>query len=389
MKIPIKILFFKAEYLELRFQKRTNFVTGLNSFALRVLFLFFGFVAVGIIFLVNGVNPIELFVASERSMLRVILILMPNTFARFIPLLCIAVGLAIPFKARVDNIGAEGQFVMGMLAATWLAFEFPELPSIILIPLMLILGFIIGAIWALPVVFFRARGGFQGADVVVSFLMVFPALYLMEYLVSGPWRDPETGFTYSEQLPPSAQIPTLDFIEIYVPFLDTTWDFSPVHFTIFLVLLISVILYYFLFRTVDGIPKTKIGYEISVTGKNPQAGRLAGMSFFKVILISMIISGGLAGLAGVGEIAGNQLRLTTNSPGYGFTAIVVAYLGGLNPLGIIFSALFFAAILAGGVAINLTGLPVTALDMFAGIILFFVLLSEFFFRYTLKWRVIR
>jgi len=370
---------------EIYFQKRMTTVIGKDAFILRLIFLIFGFMTVGFIFLLNGVDPLGLFLTSSRSMLRIILILLPNAFVSFIPLLCIAVGLAIPFKARIDNIGAEGQFVIGMIAATWIAFEFPDIPSFILIPLMFIGGFIAGAIWALPVVFFRAKGGFQGADVVVSFLMVFPALYLMEFLVSGPWRDPATGFALSEQLPLNARIPTLDF-ELYVPILDTTWNFSPVAISIFLVLIISVVVYYFLFRTVKGIPKTKLAYEINVTGKNPSAGRLAGISFFKVILISMILSGGLAGIAGVSQIAGSQLRLTVYSSGYGFTAIAVAYLGGLNPLGIIFSALLFAALFVGGTAINLTGLPVSTLDMFTGIILLSVLLSEFFFRYTIKWR---
>ncbi len=370
---------------EIYFRKRTTTIIGREAFVVRIIFVLLGFMGVGFIFLLNGVDPLALFLLSNRSMLRIILILLPNVFVTFIPLLCIAVGLAIPFKARVDNIGAEGQFVMGMIAATWIAFEFPDIPSFILIPLMFIGGFIVGAIWALPVVFFRARGGFQGADVVVSFLMVFPAIYLMEYLVSGPWKDPLTGFALSERLPLNARIPTLDF-EFYVPILDTTWNFSPVAVSIFLVLLISILVYYFLFRTVNGIPKTKLAFEINVTGKNPLAGRLAGISFFKVILISMVISGGLAGIAGVSHIAGSQLRLTVYSPGYGFTAIAVAYLGGLNPLGIIFSALLFAALIVGGIAINLTGLPVSTLDMFTGIILLSVLLSEFFFRYTIKWR---
>ncbi|MHA2157242.1 MAG: ABC transporter permease subunit [Candidatus Hodarchaeales archaeon] len=165
------------------------------------------------------------------------------------------------------------------------------------------------------------------------------------------------------------------------------WDFSPVHITIFLAIFLTLIAYYFIFRYVNGIPKTKIGYEINVIGKNPLAGRTAGMSFFKVILFCMIISGGLAGLAGVGEIAGNQFRLGTTSPGYGFTAIAVTYLGGLNPIGILISALFFSVLSVGGNAIKLTkGLPGTALDVFSGVILFFVLLAEFFFRYTIKWR---
>ncbi len=367
------------------FQKKITTTSGLNAFLVRILFVVMGFVVVGLIFLLNGKDPLALFLTSERSMLRIILILLPNAFVSFIPLLCIAVGLAIPFKARIDNIGAEGQFIIGMLAAYWVAFEFPDIPSFILIPIMFIAGFIAGAIWALPVVFFRAKGGFQGADVVVSFLMVFPALYLMEFLVSGQWKDPLTGFALSEQLPLNARIPTLDF-GFYVPILDTTWNFSPVSIAIFFVLLISILTYYFLFRTVNGIPKMKFAYEVNVTGKNPLAGRLAGISFFKVILISMIISGGLAGLAGVTHIAGSQHRLTVYSSGYGFTAIAVAYLGGLNPLGIIFSALFFAAIFVGGIAINLTGLPVSTLDMFTGIILLSVLLSEFFFRFKIDVR---
>ncbi|MHA1450302.1 MAG: ABC transporter permease, partial [Candidatus Hodarchaeales archaeon] len=325
------------------FEKRVNAITGIEAIIVRILSLVVGLAVIGFIFFLFGVDPFTLYYDMLTTNIRLI----SNTLTIFITLSCIAIGLAIPFKARVDNIGAEGQYVIGTLAAMATALLFPDLPSIILIPLMFINGFITGAIWALPVVFFRAKGGFQGADVVVSFLMVFPALYLMEYLVSGPWRDPETGFTYSSLLPPSARIPAL---------------FDSVHMTIILVLIIAILLYYFLFRTVDGIPKTKLGYEINVIGKNPQAGRLAGMSFFKIILFSMILSGGLAGVAGVGEIAGNQLRLSTHSPGYGFTAIAVAYLGGLNPIGILVSSLFFAALIVGGIVINLSKLPETALD---------------------------
>lgn len=372
----------KIHRYEFLFKKRKSELTGLKAFGVRAISIISGLIVLGVIFFLMGVNPIALYL----DIIWVNILLLPNTIARFITLLCIALGLAIPFKARIDNIGAEGQYVMGTLAAVGTAFLFPDLPALILIPLMFINGFIIGAIWALPVVLFRAKGGFQGADVVVSFLMVFPAIYILEYLVSGPWRDPETGFTYSSQIPENGQIPTLDF-DFTVPILNIKWNFSPIHITLFLVLIITGLVYYFLFKSVNGVPKTKIGYELTVTGKNPLAGKTAGMSFFKVILVSMILSGGLAGIAGVGEIGGNQLRLTPSTPGYGFTAIVVAYLGGLNPIGIIISALFFAALIVGGNAIKLTkGLPGTALDMFSGIILFFVLVAEFFFRFTITWR---
>ncbi|NHJ03174.1 MAG: ABC transporter permease [Candidatus Heimdallarchaeota archaeon] len=348
------------------FQKRIEPITGINAILFRIAFLLFGLVVAGLIFLLNGVNPIITYI----DMIRVNLLLIPNTIARFIPLLAIGLGLAIPFKARVDNIGAEGQYIIGMLTATGTAFLFPDLPGIILIPLMFVNAFILGAIWAIPVVLFRAKGGFQGADVVVSFLLVFPALYLMEWLVSDLWRDPETGFTYSSLLPENAQLPKIPGTPIYI--------------SIFLILAITLLVYYFLFRNIDGIPKLKLGYEINVMGKNPLAGRIAGMSFFRVILITMIFSGGMAAIAGVGEVAGNALRLGVKSQGYGYTGIAVAYLGGLNPLGIIVSALFFAALKVGGLA--LTGIPATVLQLFSGIIIFFVLLSEFFFRFTIKMR---
>ena len=401
---------------EILIQKRVSTITGFQAIKLRILALFAGLAAIGIFFGLIGINPISLYV----DIIWVNILLFPSTLGRFITLLLISIGLAIPFKARIDNIGAEGQYVVGTLAALGTSLYFSFLDPVLLIPLMFVNGFILGALWALPVVFFRAKGGFQGADVVVSFLMVFPAVFLMEYLVSGPWRDRETGFAYSSLLPDIHKIPVLGDLKIVIPFTDiildfsrisfpminfkdlvdgfalgefnlnivtVNWNFNPVHITIFLAIFLALVMYYFIFRYVNGIPKTKIGFEINVIGKNPLAGRTAGMSFFKVILFCMIISGGLAGIAGVGEFAGNQFRLGTKSPGFGFTSIAVAYLGGLNPIGILISALFFSALSIGGNAIKLTqGLPGTALDLFSGVILFFVLLAEFFFRYTIKWR---
>jgi simple sugar transport system permease protein len=124
-------------------------------------------------------------------------------------------------------------------------------------------------------------------------------------------------------------------------------------------------------------------------GKNPEAGEATGMNFLKIALVTMAISGGLAGIAGVGEVAGIHLRLRLGvATGYGFTAIAVAYLGGLNPLGIIASSFFFAALLAGGVAINAAGLPVTIVDLFNGAILFFVLIAELLLKYKIEWRTL-
>jgi simple sugar transport system permease protein len=376
----------------IRIQKRTNPLTKSSALYVRLGFFFLGLIILGVILEIVGIDSISLYLTIIQTNVN----LFPSTIARFITLLCIAVGLAIPFKARIDNIGAEGQYIIGTLAGFGTAIYFSYLPPIILIPLMFINGFILGALWSIPVVIFRAKGGFQGADVVVSFLLVFPAFYLMNFLITaGPaiWRDPG-GFSYSRIIPDAAKIPTFDFKvplpNITIPILNISlpeyWNFSVVHLTLFLALCITLIVYFLLFRTVNGIPKTKFGYEITVMGKNKLAGQISGISFFKVILLTMILSGGLAGIAGVGEIAGSQHRLTPRSSGYGFTAIVIAYLGGLNPIGIIFSSLFFAALIVGGTAIKIGNLPSSSVDLFSGTILIFVLISEFFLRYTIYWR---
>lgn len=370
-----------AKY-EIRFQKRASPLIGRQAITIRLIFFTLALLFISLfLFIFSGIDPITFYSKIFYTNLR----LFPSTLGLFITLALISIGLAIPFKARVDNIGAEGQYIMGMIAAYGTAYFFPDLPAIILIPLMFINGFILGALWAIPVAIFRTKGGFQGSDVVVSFLMVFPALYALEYLVSGPWRNPETGFASSAQIVENARIPKLDF-SIEIPFTDIFWNFNKVHITIFLVFTIMILLHYMIFKYEEGIPNTKLGYEISVMGKNPSAGRMAGLSFFKIVLITMIISGGLAGIAGVGELAGNQLQLLTYTNGYGYTAIAIAYLGGLSILGILFAALFFAALFRGGIALQSIGLPESSIDLFSGIILFFVLLAEFFFRYELIMR---
>jgi simple sugar transport system permease protein len=242
---------------------------------------------------------------------------------------------------------------------------------------MFLAGFAAGALWALPIALFRVKSQFKGSDVVISFLLVFPALYLVEYLVTGPWQDPEGwGFPQSPLLPESARIPLIP-------------GTTRIHLTIIVAIVLTLLVYHYLVRTKEGITETKLGYEINVMGENPEAGESMGMSFLKVAIITVLLSGGLAGLAGVSEVAGNpnlyRLRMEI-STGLGFTGIAVAWLGGLNPLGVIVSSLFFAALLAGGIEIQSAGLPFGVVNLFNGAILFFVLVTEFFLRYTAEVR---
>ncbi len=335
-----------------------------------------GLGAVALIVLAYGQNPLLLyFNIFQYSFFTGFGLL--ATLSRFIPLLCIAIGLAVPFKARIDNIGAEGQFLIGAIAASGIALFYGEGANPwVIVPIMFLVGFIAGAVWALPIALFRVKSQFKGSDVVISFLLFFPAKFLIDYLITGPWRDPAGwGFPQSPLFPEPAQI--------------FSFPGTRIHFTVFLGLAATFLIYYYLFRTRDGIPEAKLGYEISVLGENPEAGEASGMSFLKVAIITVLISGGLAGLAGVGEVAGNPnfYRLRPELSRFlGFTGIAVAWLGGLNPIGVLVSSLFFAGLLAGGVRIQAAGLPVTVVDLFNGAILFFVLLAEFFIRNKIEWR---
>jgi simple sugar transport system permease protein len=364
---------------EINFQKRQSKLTFEESVRTRILALVLGLAVVAVIFLAYGINPLVLYlnIFGVAFFTRYGII---STLSRFIPLLLVAIGLAIPFRAKIDNIGAEGQLIAGSIAATGVAFAFPDLPGALLIPLMFFAGFAAGALWALPIAIFRVKSQFKGSDVVISFLLVFPALYLVEYLVTGPWQDPEGwGFPQTPLLPDAARIPVIP----------TT---TRIHLTIIVAIVLTLLIHRYIVQTKDGITKTKLGYEINVMGENPEAGTSMGMSFLKVAVITILLSGGLAGLAGVSEVAGNpnlyRLRMEI-STGLGFTGIAVAWLGGLNPLGVIVSSLFFAALLAGGIEIQSAGLPFGVVDLFNGAILFFVLVAEFFLRYKAEWRVRR
>jgi simple sugar transport system permease protein len=210
------------------------------------------------------------------------------------------------------------------------------------------------------------KAKFGAETAITSLMMNYIAIRLVEYLVYGPWRGSmEWGFPYTNKFSLSAQIPRLPGTRIHFP-------------TLLIGIALAVLLYIIL-------SKTKFGFEVRVTGENPQAGRYAGMSFFKIAVLTMLISGGIAGLAGVGEVAGIQYRLRTGiSPGYGYTAIIVAWLGRLNSLLIIPVALLFGGLLVGGEAIQLMGLPYAAIDIFNGLILIFVLSGEILREYKIS-----
>jgi len=285
---------------------------------------------------------------------------------RAIPLLLCGVGLTLAFRALFWNIGAEGQLLIGAVAATGIAL-FSKLPPFLLLPAMFLGGFIGGALWGIVPAFLKVILGIN--EVIATLMMNYMAIYLVEWLIHGPWKGPSArGFAYSDPFPPSAMLPTITGTRIHWP-------------TLIIGLVISVLIYIL-------IVHTKSGLEVRVMGENPEAARYAGINPLKVTLLVMLISGGLAGLAGVGEIAGIHQRLlgpTHISMGYGYTAVIVAWLARRNPLAVIFTSLFFALLITGGDVIKVSlGFPSQMINVFNGAILFFLIGSEFFLRYRIS-----
>lgn len=323
--------------------------------------------AIGVVFSIAGIPPLQTYARMFQGAFGSRYGLSETT-VKAIPLLMTSVGLAVAFRAVVWNIGAEGQLLMGATAATWVAlFVMPNAPAWILIPAMFVAGFIAGALWALIPAFLKVR--FQTNEVITTLMTVYIAEEFVNYLVYGPWKGAaEWGFPYTDKFPEAAQLPVLGTTRIHYP-------------TLILALIFAGLMYVLLMHT-------KLGYEIRVTGDNPEAARYAGIDARKVVLLVMLISGGLAGLAGVGEVAGvhHRLRYARGiSAGYGFTAIIVAWLGRLHPLAIIVASFLFGGLLVGGDVLQVSlNLPVATIDMFNGVILFFVIAAEVLTRYKIS-----
>jgi simple sugar transport system permease protein len=353
----------------LRIQKRLSVPRWLELVTL-LLSLVLALLVIAMLFRALGVNPI---VAYQRIFLGAFgsRYGLSETIVKAIPLMLVGIGLSIAFRARVYNTGAEGQLLVGAVCATGLALARPEWPKWVLLPGMFALGFLGGALWALIPALLKTR--FRVDEVLSSLMMVYIGSELVNYLVYGPWKGAsEMGFPYTDKFSSSAQLPTLARTRIHYP-------------TLLLGLVLAALAYVLVHRT-------KWGFEIRVTGENPNAARYAGMDYLKTVVLVMMLSGGLAGLAGVGEVAGIHYRLRYPqgiSPGYGFTAIIVTWLARLNPLAVIVSALLLGGLLVGGDAIQVAlGLPVATIYMFNGLILLFVMGADLFTRYQvrLEWR---
>ena len=278
-----------------------------------------------------------------------------------IPLMLCSLGVSISFKMSLNNIGAEGQYMMGVFAATYVALFMPNLPSPLVIPLMFLVGFLAGGIWALIAVLPKALWGVN--ETIITLMFNYIALLWCDYLCYGPWIDQtpqKTGLPYTQLFPPRAMLTHLGGTRV-------SW-------ALFIAIIAAVVIYFF-------FSKTSRGYQVRVIGANRKAAQYAGMDIMKNILVVMLFSGGLAGIAGVSQLAGVVGRMQPSMPaGDGYTAITIAYLCKFNPFLVLIVSVLFGGLNQGGFNVQIMGLSVQIVTAIQGLILFFVLGGEIFAR---------
>jgi len=318
----------------------------------------------GIVFFMVGANPLKAYSVMAAGAFGS-LYNISEVLVKAIPLILCGLSVAISAKILIWNIGGEGQLVVGGIGSAAIAlFLSPYLPSFLVLPLMILAGFIAGGLWASIPGLLKARMGVN--EILTTLMLNYVAIYWLEHLYFGPWRDPMgMGFPGTAIFPESAWLPRFPQTRVHLGLI----------FGIVAAILLQVILW-----------RTRWGYEIRVIGENPKAARLARMKTTQYILWVMFVSGGLAGLAGMAEASGIHYRLQQGlAVGYGYIGIIVAWLSRLHPTGLILVAIFLASLLVGGDQLqSVMHLPSSVGLVLEGTLLFFVLGSDFLSRYRIR-----
>ncbi len=277
-----------------------------------------------------------------------------------IPLCVTALGITLAFKMRFWTIGAEGQIAAGAIAASFFALNFSYLPSPLLYLIMAVASLVAGGLWGLVPGYFKAR--FDTNETLLTLMFNYIAIYVIQMLREGPWRDPMSGFPKVPMFEKTARLPLVFGVHI-------GWIVA-------LLLVVATYIY---------LNHTKQGYELSVVGENVNTARYAGMNVRKIILRTMFLSAAVCGLAGMLQATGADKTLTeTVAGGKGFTAITIAWLSQLSPFAILIVSFLFGCLTKGsGTIESVFNISPSAAEVFQGIILFFVLGSEFFINFKI------
>lgn len=280
------------------------------------------------------------------------------------PLIIIALGLSVANRAQVWNIGAEGQYIIGALCATGVGLAFGTVGGPLVVALMVASGVLGGAAWAAVPAGLRTR--FSVNEILSSLMLTYVAGHVLSYLVGGPWKDPEgRNFPVTAPLADSQTLPVLGT--------------STVHLGVLVAVILPFVFWYLMSRSV-------FGFQVRVVGSAPNAARHGGFDGKQTIWLAMIISGGMAGLAGSLEFTGVLHKMDLGFPsGYGFTAIIVCFLGRLNPIGCLIAGIVLAVTYVGGqMAQTSVKIPNSTAGIFQAMMLFFILASDILVRYRIK-----
>ena len=336
-----------------------------KSLAITIFFLLLAFLAGTGLFLYAGADPAEAYLNVAKSFTNPSLF--AESVARGIPIMLVSLGLAVAFRMNFWNIGGEGQIYMGMFASTGIVLwnlETGAIPDILLLPAMFIAAFIMAGLYGVIAAVLRAK--LEVNEVLTTIMLNYIAILFVDYLVYGPWKDPHGyGFPLTKPFPDAALLPAIPGTHVNLGLA---------------VGVVAALAVYLL------IGKSKLGFEIRVTGDSFPAAKYAGISYFRIATLVMLISAGLAGIAGLTIVSGIIGRLRPRaSPGYGYTGIIVAWIAGLNPWLIVpVSILFGGLLVAGDTLQSAMRLPFAVTQVFQALILIFVIMSEFLKRYSIE-----
>jgi simple sugar transport system permease protein len=348
--------------MSLVFEKRKNISTA-ALFIVPFLSFLVSLILSGLVLAIFGANPFvtysSMFTGAFGTMYG-----FGEVLVKAIPLALTGLGVALAFRLKFWNIGAEGQLTLGGVAAAGVALFWGKgLGPYLMLPAVLLAGAAAGALWAGVPAFLKTR--LKVDETLVTLMLNYVAILFSEYLYYGPWRDPKGyGFPGSALFPESAWLPRI---------------FGRAHFGAYFVIVLAVLLFVI-------IKRTRWGFELTIIGNSPKAARYQGIAVGRNIFLAILFSGAMSGLAGACEVTGISHRLQQGlSLGYGYTAIIIAWMSQLNPLAIPFVSILMAGILVGGDQVQLMmGLPAAMGVVMQGLILFPLLAGSLFVEYRVR-----
>ncbi|GIK42590.1 MAG: ABC transporter permease [Chloroflexota bacterium] len=286
-----------------------------------------------------------------------------ETLVQATPLIFTGLAIVVAFRAKVWNIGAEGQFFAGAMAAAWVSMNLIDLPRPVLLTVIVFASLVAGAVWGFIPGLLKARLGTN--EIITTVMMNYIITFILSYLLDGIWSAPGDYFMQTPSFAVTTHMPTFFNSRLHLGFV--------------LAILLAGIVYILLW-------KMPLGYEIRAIGVNSLAAKYRGINIAKTIILVMVLSGAIAGLAGGSELTGLHHRLRLDiSVGYGFTGIMIALLGRLNPFGVILAAIFFGALVNGSTAMQIfSGVPAALVFSVQGIVLIFLLVAEVLTKYQIR-----